>query len=296
VSDTGGIVGITISGAGTTGSATIQQVGTADCVFDGATTASDYVTISSSVAGDCTDFGSTYPTSGQVIGRVLSTNVAGGTYSVDLFPNEMQAAAGAVGNTGATGAAGAAGNTGATGAVGNTGATGATGAPTVLTAATVHDPALSPNSVLALSSLTTRSAHLFSLSAAITVNQLNVQFAAVTTAGTFKVCVYDEAGTTKAIDVTLTPAVGTVAATVSPGVTIGPGNYYAVLGCATTCSVSPYSAIVEAGTNNTVFGGGTPSGKKVWHGTVTHSSGVCDSSLGTVTGNTNNRPVIRFDN
>ena len=55
-------------------------------MFDStATVAGDYVQISSATAGDCTDAGSTYPTSGQVIGRVLSTHGSGGgTYAVAL--------------------------------------------------------------------------------------------------------------------------------------------------------------------------------------------------------------------
>jgi len=97
--DTGGVVGITTSGAGTTGNATITIAGTVNCVFDGATTAGDYVRISSSTAGNCHDAGATYPTSGQVLGRVLSTNVGGGTYSLDLFPSEIEGAAGASTNS-----------------------------------------------------------------------------------------------------------------------------------------------------------------------------------------------------
>jgi len=89
--DTGGAVGITTAGAGTTGSATISYMGTVACVFDGATVAGDYVQISATTAGDCHDTASqTYPTSGQVIGRVLSTNAAGGTYNLDLFPAEIR--------------------------------------------------------------------------------------------------------------------------------------------------------------------------------------------------------------
>ena len=82
--DTGGVIGIVNSGAGTTGSATIQESGQTTCVFDGATTAGHYVQISASVAGDCTDAGATLPTSGQVIGQVLTTNGGGGTYTVDM--------------------------------------------------------------------------------------------------------------------------------------------------------------------------------------------------------------------
>lgn len=93
--DTGGVIGIVISGAGTSGNALIARSGIASCVFDGATTAGDYVQISSSTAGDCHDTGAaTYPTSGQVLGRVLSTNGAGGTYSMTVTGPEVQASSG----------------------------------------------------------------------------------------------------------------------------------------------------------------------------------------------------------
>jgi hypothetical protein len=95
--DTGGAVGITIAGAGTSGSATIQLFGSVSCVFDGATTAGDYVQISSTTAGNCHDTtAATYPTSGQVIGRSLSTHGSGGTYTMQLFPAEISATAGSV--------------------------------------------------------------------------------------------------------------------------------------------------------------------------------------------------------
>lgn len=90
ISDTGGVTGIVVSGAGNTGNATIQQNGSASCVFDNAVTSGDYVQISSSIAGDCHDTGVNYPTAGQAIGRVLATNVAAGTYVVDLFGPEIK--------------------------------------------------------------------------------------------------------------------------------------------------------------------------------------------------------------
>ena len=85
--DSIGVIGICISGCGITGSALIQTSGLAACVFDGATTAGDYVQISSGTAGNCHDTGAaTYPGgSGQVMGRVLSTNGGGGTYTIILF-------------------------------------------------------------------------------------------------------------------------------------------------------------------------------------------------------------------
>lgn len=72
--DTDGIVGVVVGGAGIAGSAQIARSGQASCVFDNATVAGDYVQISSSTAGDCHDAGATRPASGQILGRVLVTN------------------------------------------------------------------------------------------------------------------------------------------------------------------------------------------------------------------------------
>lgn len=94
ITDTGGVIGVTTSGAGTSGSATVQLSGPTSCVFDGATTAGDYVQISTTTAGNCHDAGSSYPTTGQIIGRVLSTNASAGTYSIDLFSGTQQATGG----------------------------------------------------------------------------------------------------------------------------------------------------------------------------------------------------------
>lgn len=82
---TSGVIGIVIGGAGTAGSATVQtEASSVSCVFDGATTAGDYVQISASVNGDCTDAGATLPSSGQALGTVLSTNGGGGNYKMLL--------------------------------------------------------------------------------------------------------------------------------------------------------------------------------------------------------------------
>jgi hypothetical protein len=84
--DTSGVLGVCVAGCATTGNAVVARSGQASCVFDGSTTAGDYVQISSTVSGDCHDTGlATWPTSGgQVIGRVLSTNVGAGTYLTTL--------------------------------------------------------------------------------------------------------------------------------------------------------------------------------------------------------------------
>ena len=80
--NTSGVIGITVGGAGTTGTAVVAISGQAKCAFDGATTAWDYVQISSGTAGDCHDAGATKPASNEIIGRVLSSNGAAGTYVV----------------------------------------------------------------------------------------------------------------------------------------------------------------------------------------------------------------------
>lgn len=89
-SDTSKLIGIVASGSGTTGSAQVVQSGVTSCDFDGATTAGNYVGASTTLAGRCTDLGSSLPTSGvQVLGRVLSTNVAAGSYTVYVFTGEQ---------------------------------------------------------------------------------------------------------------------------------------------------------------------------------------------------------------
>lgn len=88
LADITGSVGVCVSGCGTTGTATVGQLGEFSCTFDGATTANDYVTISNSVQGNCHDFGATVPvnlTSVQIIGRVQSTNGGSGLYTVTFF-------------------------------------------------------------------------------------------------------------------------------------------------------------------------------------------------------------------
>ncbi|MGH9528875.1 MAG: hypothetical protein ACRD2S_03045 [Terriglobales bacterium] len=89
-SDTSGVVGVVVDGAGITSSAQVARSGQAACAFDGATTANDYVQISSTVAGDCHDSGAGYPTAGQVLGQVLSTNAVAGSYAM-LVGGEVQA-------------------------------------------------------------------------------------------------------------------------------------------------------------------------------------------------------------
>jgi hypothetical protein len=87
-SDISGIIGIVVAGAGITLTAQISQTGQIPCAFDGATTAGDYVQVSSTVAGDCHDAGASFPISGQTLGRVISTNGSAGLYAMVTFPGE----------------------------------------------------------------------------------------------------------------------------------------------------------------------------------------------------------------
>ena len=97
--DTTGAIGIVIDGAGTSGPAVIVDHGQTACVFDGATVAGDYVQISPSVAGDCHDAGGAFPSTGQVLGIVTSTNGSGGTYTVLLVLRQPSTSTGGGGST-----------------------------------------------------------------------------------------------------------------------------------------------------------------------------------------------------
>ena len=92
--DASGIVGIVTAGAGTSGNAQISISGKASCVFSNSVFYGDYVQNSGSTNGDCFDAGSSYPTSGQVLGRVLGSGSAG-TYTILVFPPDIQAVNGA---------------------------------------------------------------------------------------------------------------------------------------------------------------------------------------------------------
>lgn len=166
------------------------------------------------------------------------------------------------------------------------------GAGTVLSATNVGHQSLNTGSS-AHNSLTTRNFSMWPLANNITVNQITTSFTAAGTPGTFKICIYDEPGTTKLIDITITPAVGTVSGTVSPAVTLTPGNYNLVTGCATTCNVSVTASLTGSPPFNVTT---TPAGKEPWYGTVSHTSGTCDSTMGTRTNAAISLPIIRMDN
>lgn len=96
-------LGVCADGCGTSGSARVATRGQVDCIFDTNTTQDDWVRLSTSNAGQCSDTGSsTEPTSGTIVGRVLSTNGTPGTYKISLSPRMGAAAAGGGGGGGST--------------------------------------------------------------------------------------------------------------------------------------------------------------------------------------------------
>jgi len=88
--DTSGALGIVTAGAGSVERPRFRCRASPIAYIDNSTLAGDYVAISPSVAGDCHDAGASFPTSGQVLGRVLSTNGSAGTYQMFLFAAEQQ--------------------------------------------------------------------------------------------------------------------------------------------------------------------------------------------------------------
>ena len=88
--DTDGMIGVVVGGAGTTGNAQIAINGQALCAFDSAPTGiGDFVTISSTTAGDCHDSGTKVRSglTSQIIGQVVNTTASGGNYAVALNLN-----------------------------------------------------------------------------------------------------------------------------------------------------------------------------------------------------------------
>ena len=88
MTDTAGIIGVVMGGAGTAGNAQIAYSGLATCAFDATTapTAGHYVQISPTVAGKCRDTGSTTPpASNEIIGIVMTTGLVSTSQSVWLY-------------------------------------------------------------------------------------------------------------------------------------------------------------------------------------------------------------------
>jgi hypothetical protein len=149
--------------------------------------------------------------------------------------------------------------------------------------------------------LTARKAGLFNVPSQITVNQLSFQatVGGTTPSYTMKVCVYNEAGTSKLIDVTSAAISATAVVSITVGsVVLAPGNYYVVYGPATQSGTSPTIALTDFTSTAATWvnTSATPAGKKIYEGTLTSASGVCDSSMATITGAVSNTPVMRLDN
>jgi hypothetical protein len=87
-SSTNGVEGICVGNCTTSGNAQVAVKGVVACIFDGATTAGDYVQASTSAGngGKCHDAGASYPANSQVLGRVVSSHALGGTYLMLLYP------------------------------------------------------------------------------------------------------------------------------------------------------------------------------------------------------------------
>jgi hypothetical protein len=167
------------------------------------------------------------------------------------------------------------------------------GIATVKTYTNIVHPSLNTGSLIH-TSLTNRSASYFQVPYTITANQMSVAVLTATTPGTLKLCIYSQDGATKLIDQTVTPSANaTISATLSPAVVLGPGEYWFVAGCATACSVS-LTAAISPTVPFTVTA--SPAGKTAWTGLVAHTSGTCNSTLGTLTSTANGIPVVRFDN
>ncbi|HJU11523.1 MAG TPA: hypothetical protein VJ728_11635, partial [Candidatus Binataceae bacterium] len=82
---TKGVLGICVSNCSASGSAVIQNSGLASCVFDGGVTASDYVTLSTTVRGECHDAGATQPVGSLTVGTILNANSGSpGTYTIQV--------------------------------------------------------------------------------------------------------------------------------------------------------------------------------------------------------------------
>src|SRR5581483_5178481 len=120
--DTGVALYPVISGAGTTGTATLAVSGmTAPCQADASGfTVGHYVKLSTLTNGRCGDAG-TSPPSASWVGIALGTAAANASANVLILGTGVPGPAGPTGATGATGPAGATGVAGPTGPTGPTG-------------------------------------------------------------------------------------------------------------------------------------------------------------------------------
>jgi hypothetical protein len=92
--DTTGIVGVVMSLPGPTGFVQVAYSGIVNCNFDGPTVTGHYVVNSPTSGGFCSDAGSAYPSSGQVLGRILRSTSTFSSVPIQLFGPEMRGTAG----------------------------------------------------------------------------------------------------------------------------------------------------------------------------------------------------------
>lgn len=86
IDDSGGAIGIVTSGA--PGSVVVQLVGAySGAIIDGSASVGDYLQSSTSIPGAGHSVGATYPTSGQVLGRIIGLSPT----VVDIFGTEVRA-------------------------------------------------------------------------------------------------------------------------------------------------------------------------------------------------------------
>ena len=102
-----GIIGVATSSSTSGLSVNVAQYGTANCTFDSSVNQGDYVKVSPTINGFCTDAGSTYPTANQVLGVALSSSNAGSTgtsQTIFLFGAEVRGVTASISNTYTVGA------------------------------------------------------------------------------------------------------------------------------------------------------------------------------------------------
>jgi len=80
--DTSGVLGVCAANCGTTGNASIVVQGPASCVFDNSVVTGDFVTNSTSVAGDCHDAGTSLTQGVPLLGTVTNASTTSGTRTV----------------------------------------------------------------------------------------------------------------------------------------------------------------------------------------------------------------------
>lgn len=87
-SDTVGLVGVVVAGAGTSGSCSVAVGGLVAVDADAAVTAGNYAIASTTAAGKVHDGGSSRPTTAQTVGRFVQTTSGAQSVSMIVFPPE----------------------------------------------------------------------------------------------------------------------------------------------------------------------------------------------------------------